>query len=145
MDPKRHPKAYKMVPQVSQEAPKMAKAFPKAPQGVTRFPKVSPRAPQGLPKGSQGAPAERSWNLLWAKIGSKTSPQNGVPKGTPLKKAVFLDFKSKNDTFSTKNIKNTRVWHRSPLGKKSAKCNKHMRKSLIFNEKCNTHYVLARF
>ena len=86
MDPKRHPKAYKMAPQVSQEAPKMAKAFPKAPQGVTRFPKVSPRAPQGLPKGSQGAPAERSWNLHWAKIGSKTSPQNGVPKGTPLKK-----------------------------------------------------------
>ena len=68
MDPKRHPKAYKMVPQVSQEAPKMAKAFPKAPQGVTRGPKVFPRTPQG-------APAERSWNLLWAKIGSKTSPE----------------------------------------------------------------------
>ena len=117
------------VPKTSHRAPKGAKWDPK---GVPRGPQERPRGLHGCPKGSQGLPkgAQRDpKGPQWTPKGSPKSVPKWVPvpnpeKGTP------------NDHFlvapGVKTIKNTRVWHRCPLGPKGVKIAKTHKKTSIF-------------
>ena len=98
----------------TQGLPKGAQVGPRGSQGGVR---VVPRAPQGVPRGPQGSPQVP--RPLPGEL-----PGRGLGTyfwGSPKKTPKFGKVGSKTSPSRVKNSKNTRVWHRDPLKKKSGK------------------------